>query len=39
MALQSFDSFGFVRDVVAGVFMLAIVLAFHGSGLTRIAFR
>ncbi len=39
MALQSFDSFGFVRDVVAGVFMLAIVLAFHGYWLTRIAFR
>ena len=39
MALQSFDSFGFVRDVLAGICMLAVVLAFHGYCLTRIAFR
>ena len=39
MAPESFDGFGFVRDVLAGVVMLAIVLAFHGYCLTRIAFR
>ncbi|MEI6113060.1 MAG: hypothetical protein WCP99_00700 [Burkholderiales bacterium] len=39
MALQSFDSFGFGRDILTGVLMLALVLAFHGYWLTRIAFR
>ena len=39
MALYSFDTFVFVRDVLAGILMLAIVLAFHGYCLTRIAFR
>jgi len=39
MAPESFDAFIFARDVVAGVLMLAIVLAFHGYCLTWITFR
>ena len=39
MAPTSFDTLGFVRDVLVGTIMLAIVLAFHGICLTRIAFN
>lgn len=39
MTGMSFDSLGFMRDVIAGVFMLAVVLAFHGLCMTHIAFR
>lgn len=39
MTINALESFVFMRDVLAGIAMLAIVLAFHGFCVSRVAFQ